>query len=380
VDGIKTVPHQQVLIGPRVILDTSILRGAGWRSAAIESLFELARLGELDLIVPEMAYEERRTQWREEAKKKLLTSVRHARSLGEDPLIDAEAKVVLDRATAALAELGDGDALSERLVRKYFERGGATIEPGIATDGEAAMKAYLAGDLPFKEVKARDDIPDGYIFQAVKRLAEKHGPVDFLCADGNLGKAAATLPGVTVHEDLPAFIAGPVIQGALERVAANARWAEIRAEIPDDWFEETASEFVRDEYMHFLERVTIRDRSIPSDGHEATISMFYDIDEFEVTDVSDFGNGWVQIECNFQTQVVLSFLIYRSGAYDVPDWVYVSHGDPEEDHYFEAEGERAISVSLTLAMKIHIDAPNGNEPVVDKIEVSGGPDIQLFDY
>ncbi|WP_404418214.1 PIN domain-containing protein [Brevundimonas vesicularis] len=374
------MPGQQILIGPRVVLDTSILRGAGWRSAAIESLFELARSGEIDLVVPEMAYEERRTQWREEAKKKLLTSSRHARSLADDPLIDAQAKEVLDRALAVLAELGDGDKLSERLVRGYFDRGGATIEPGIAVDGEATMKAYLSGDLPFKEVKARDDIPDGYIFQAVKRLAQRHGAIDFLCADGNLGKAAAGLPSVTVHDDLAAFMAGPVVQGSLERVAANARWAEVRAEIPDEWFEETAGEFVRDEYMNILERVTIRDRSIPSDGHEATISMFYDITDFNVTDVSDFGNGWVQIECNFQTEVVLSFMIYRSEAYDVPDWVFVSHGDPEEDHYFEAEGERAISVSLTLAVKMHIDAPNGNEPIADKIEVSGGPDIQLFDY
>lgn len=373
------MPDQLRLILPRVVLDTSVLRGAGWRSAAIESLFELARLGEIELIVPEMAFEERRTQWREEAKKKLKLSVRQARSLADDPLVDGPAKEVLDRALEALKELGDGDALSERVVRRYFDTGAVNIAPGLALDGETTMRAYLAGEPPFKEVKAREDIPDGYIFQALKRLAAGKGQLEFVCADVNLGKSAAGLADVNVHTDLSAFMASPVIQEALEQVAVNARWAEIRADIPDEWFEQVAVEYVTDEYMQILERATIRDRSIPSDGHEAAVSMFYGIDAFQVDTVSDFGNGWVQIECSFQTEVLLYFMIYRSDAYDVPDWVSVSYGDPEEDHYFEAEGERAINVSLTLAVKMSIDGPDGNEPVIDTIEVSRGPDIELLD-
>lgn len=361
---------------PKIILDSSVLRSAGWRSAAIASLFELARNGQIEVIIPQMAYDERRTQWREEYSKKIKESIRQIKSARQDPLLDKDVSDALDAAVAKLETIADAESTSIRLTEIYFGNG-AKVEATLPGDGSTVMASYLAGAPPFSDVKARKDIPDAYIYEAVKRHADEKYPANFVTGDENLAAAVREIPGITVFTDLSELMTGPVIVGALETVALSERWDEYFGEISDEWFEETAREFVEDHYIGFLERIHIRDRSIPSDGHEASMNLFYDVEDFQTSLVTHFGNGWVQIECEFECEVNLSFMVYKNDAFDLPDWVTVSYGDPEEDHYFDAEGGRRIAVKLVLAAKMHIDSDG--DPTIENIELSEPPKVELVD-
>lgn len=367
---------QIALFLPKIILDSSVLRSAGWRSAAVASLFELARNAQIEVIIPQMAYEERRTQWREDYSKKIKESIRQIRSARQDPLLDKEIFEALDLAVASLMSVADAEIASRRLADAYFSNG-AKIDPVEADDGATVMANYLAGAAPFSDVKARKDIPDAYIYEAVRRHADEKHPASFVTGDENLAAAVRQIPGVMVFTELSELMAGSVIIGALDQIALSERWEEHFEQISDQWFEDTAQEFVEDSYIGFLERVHIRDRSIPSEGHDASVNLFYDIEDFQISLVSHFGNGWVQIECEFECMVVLSFMVHKSAAYDLPEWVSVSYGDPEEEHYFDAEGDRRIAVKLVLAVKMDSDADG--DAFADSIELSEPPKVELLD-
>lgn len=50
------------------------------------------------------------------------------------------------------------------------------------------------------------------------------------------------------------------------------------------------------------------------------------------------------------TSIYMTFYVYRSDAFDLPEWVSVSGGDYEEDHYFEADGTREARYSARLVV------------------------------
>ncbi len=51
-----------------VLFDTSALRDAGWTSAPLLTLLELSKAGLVEVCLPELVTQERRTQWRERPK------------------------------------------------------------------------------------------------------------------------------------------------------------------------------------------------------------------------------------------------------------------------------------------------------------------------
>lgn len=361
---------------PRVLLDSSALRSAGWKSAAVASLLELARNDQIELIVPQMAYDERRTQWRDDYAKKIKDSIRHIRSARQDSLIDSVISNALSEAIAKLEAVSDAEAASVRLANAYFANG-AKVEPIGPADAGVVMANYLIGAAPFSDVKARKDIPDAYIYEAVKRYADIENPATFVTGDENLAVAVRAIGGVAVFTDLSELMEAPVIVGALEQVARSEKWEEYFDQIDDDYLEQIAERFVEENYTNLLDRIHIKDRSIPSDGHDATINTYYDIEDFHITLASHFGNGWIQIECEFECDVSLGFMVYRSDAYDLPDWVSVTYGDPEEDHYFDAEGDRRIAVTMVLAVKMDVDSDG--DAFVESIEISESPKIEILD-
>lgn len=59
-----------------------------------------------------------------------------------------------------------------------------------AEDGDSVMSAYFNGGIPFSSLKNRKDIPDSFIFFAIKRIQKKYGDVIFICEDNNLRESA----------------------------------------------------------------------------------------------------------------------------------------------------------------------------------------------
>lgn len=361
---------------PKIILDSSVLRSAGWRSAAVASLFELARNGQIEVIIPQMAFEERRTQWRDDYAKKIKEGIRHIESARQDPLLDTKIVAALEGAVQHLQSISNAEEVSKRVIASYFAKG-AKVEPQDLADGATVIENYLSGAAPFSGVKARKDIPDAYIYEAVKRHANPAKPVYFATGDENLADYVSAIPGAVVLRDVAELMESPAVVGALEKASLSEKWEEHFEQMPDHWFEDTAQEYVEEHYIGFLEGIVLRSRSIPGDSREATMTLFHEVEDFEMSLASHYGNGWIQIECGFECDVSISFMVHRSEAFDLPDWVTVSYGDPDNEHYFDAEGDRRIAVAVVLAVKLEVDSDG--DAVIESIALSEPPKVDLLD-
>jgi hypothetical protein len=67
-------------------------------------------------------------------------------------------------------------------------------------------------------------------------------------------------------------------------------------------------------------------------------------------EAESLGEGLISVPISFEAEVELDFYVFRSEAFDVPDWVNVSMGDFEEDHYFEASGSRRARFNARLVL------------------------------
>lgn len=100
--------------------------------------------------------------------------------------------------------------------------------------------------------------------------------------------------------------------------------------------------------------------------------------EFNWDEAYDYGGGWVSVPIAFQADLMLHFFVFRGDAFHVPDWVSIEMGDFEEDHSFEAEGERTFSCTANLSLKFtepeikHLRLPKDLE--IDELEAHSAED------
>ena len=64
----------------------------------------------------------------------------------------------------------------------------ATILPIASSHGILVMSSYFSGDIPFKSIKSRSDIPDGFIYYSIVGLLENNEKVLFVSRDKSLAK------------------------------------------------------------------------------------------------------------------------------------------------------------------------------------------------
>ena len=64
----------------------------------------------------------------------------------------------------------------------------ATVLPIESSHGSLVMSSYFSGDIPFKKIKNRSDIPDGFIYYSIIDLLEHNDKVLFISSDKSLVK------------------------------------------------------------------------------------------------------------------------------------------------------------------------------------------------
>src|SRR4051812_9910627 len=107
---------------PRVFLDTSALRGTGWASAPFRSLMELSAAGRVEVLIPEIVFHERRTQWRADYQELMQNAELALGRFARDVLVQEAHQKRFAVALDALPRATDAEALSTDLFDGYFER------------------------------------------------------------------------------------------------------------------------------------------------------------------------------------------------------------------------------------------------------------------
>lgn len=336
-----------------VFIDTNILTAAPRRdTAAFQTIERLAGNGCLVVHLSEITVREFTSQ--EEAHfEKSLDAMRAGLRDVQRRGPTAVAQIALEAVEAAIAQL-NGTGASAATFREWISRLGVIVHELQPQHGREVMDGYFAGCPPFKSKKSRADIPDAFIFQALKGVVDSEREVQVVVSDGQLRQSATALPGVTVYESLDALIVSPAIQDLVH----NANAEQNLALLGDAWQGETRrfESIVRGQLVDALVRETIESPHIPDDNSSAMVTMVdeaYDI-EFTTSNAKYYGDGCVLVPFAASVEVLAAYSIFKNDFYILPNrrTKRISISDCN-DHYFDAEESLTLRVSGTLSL--HFD-------------------------
>lgn len=352
--GRASIQHGQDM---RLLLDSSaVLCDPARSKEALKTVEHLVAKGHIALYVPEVVVREVQAN---------LTS----KAQVEFDKLQAAASALRRRLPASL--LADEWRALERDIKHatehiiqaleqdfgvWLSNVAASIDPIAEGDGGAVMDGYFLGKPPFKESRHRDDIPDAFILESIRRLSTS-ATLHVVIRDERLAQAAADLSRVTVHRTLDSFIVSPGVQAILRQVAGTENLATLARLVSSepDLLDGKLSD---DDYVDLLAGESICSPLIPGDNNEATISMVGAVDDltFDWGRAEYYGDDKVVVPFSFVTEVYADSYIFKS------DWYAMTDEESEaisvtdwNDHYYLAQAPYQVVVVGLAAISLHLD-------------------------
>ena len=364
-----------------IILDASVLpRNLRSIGHAFGELRSLVQAGLVSVGIPYVALNEwhsqRRTEYAKclkEFRKSLDDIRRHGWSDHLPPPTAASFREVTSTIESTDC---DANGIAEVALQAFISD--FQVEVLQLPDGAAqeVFERYFAGRPPFPAPKERTHLPDAFILQTVIDYCRSHSEASIICAvaDKNLKAAIESETDAVVFETLKDALQSDQMQQVFCMLQVARDWSEHRKailhflEVNTDAIQEHMSGLLVD----LLSFESVCSPSIPEDNNEATITGVGSPDNLEMDwdRLAENAPGWFSVPFSVRLEALLEFNVYRADAFDVPNWVHVSIGDFEDDHYFEAEGYAELLIHGWLAFRYSGDELRAESPTLPhEIEV-----------
>ena len=342
------------LLTPAVCLDTNVIRSTKENSPPFQLLVQLAKAKSVKVLIPEIVLEERRTQWREQHIKSVQEAGKALRSLEAEPVISEKVEGEFNPSIAKLDEL-DIEQLSIERYERFLKENHFELRLITLDDAKLAWGWYFSGKPPFKELKNRKDIPDAHILASAKAIADAAPEAFFVVGDKAMLEAAEEVDGLEVYKTIDELISSQRFLQLRKELEVEKKWQKLKTLVSDTAIKEHVAKFALEHGDELIDWQEIHDSSIPEDNHTANVHPNGPPSSVSVGEVEDWGAGFLRCPVSFSVEALLQFLVFRGDAFDVPDWVSVSIGDFENEHYFEAEGYQMIDVKVDVSIRIDLD-------------------------
>lgn len=359
------------------MLDTNIYRKCPSRSDLhFQALERLCKANIVQLHLPYIVEKEFQTQQIDLHKKDLDTAISAISSILRKNLTP-ELATRIDAIKIELNALKPNILIgAESDFQSWVALVGAHRHPITEELALAAMESYFSGNLPLKQPKIRDDIPDAFIFQTIQALATEAIPLFVIAEDGKIALASETLSNVTVHRSLSSFIESPAIQTDILHLSVFDNFTIVANEI-EKYEKETGvlSDYIRYHGGDEILWKKIRSDSIPDDNNEATISTYSDPEnvQFYFVLFHYFGNGEFGLPFGFATTIYADYYIYKPDYYCLDEKKLPSVSEHNE-HYFRAEAEFEVNVSGLMKLTITPEALSNMSAKLLKSDLDFGID------
>ncbi len=201
-----------------VLIDSSIYRQDQRRCKA--GFQAIARLADADLIalhIPYVVLHEVATQQEADYEKHLKDITNGLNSIARMPLnasMDTEIRDIKLRIEGLSNTLR---GFAEVAFTTWAQQHSAKIHQIGDEHGRAVMNAYFGGKCPFKQTKARDDIPDAFIFKTILDLIRAGESPIVIVADKRFIEKLERHEKTITYDSIDAFIASPAGQGLLRK-------------------------------------------------------------------------------------------------------------------------------------------------------------------
>jgi rRNA-processing protein FCF1 len=370
-----------------VIIDTSIYRQDPKRGkAAFRAVTRLCEGRKITLYVPEYVKGEFVSQQKAEVEKEIqsiITAVKSITRRSQDKrLVDFSEGV----GKAAEKILPKAAILTTEEFTRWAKKCNAVTGKLRPEHAARVMKDYFDGAPPFSSVKHRNDIPDSFIWQAVRDVASKRKKVFFIANDGELFKAANSLSNVTAYKTLDEFVESPEFQKAIEELTTEAMSRNVSRAIrlfPKNMT--SLQSMVESDVVDALANRTLRDSRIPDDNGEATITLVGIPEDltFDFDNADFYGGSEIGIPFSTTIECQLNYAIYKADYYlldpDKMDRISITELN---DHYYDADETYDVDVvgilSVGLETKV-LENPRATEADVEEAILSGLHDVEITD-
>lgn len=238
------------------------------------------------------------------------------------------------------------------------------------TQAVKALDAYFHGTPPFKIAKAREHIPDSFIFHSVLKTSLERGKVVFITSDNGLFDAVRQLPNVQVFKKLQEFTESSEIQSliasldAVEDIFTERRVMAFYESIPENsnanlLFTDAVKSEVGDKIL--WEKIGDLD-----DAEDVTITSYGVVGspDFLWPELSYYGDGNFTLPFSVTVDTEITYYILKSTWCSLDESEAPSVTD-HNDHYFEARGEMQVCVEGVLSFSLFADASPGEDEIVD---------------
>lgn len=334
-----------------IVADTTVYRNDPKREkAAFKALARLAQGKHVTLHIPEIVRREFLSQ--EEA---FLQT--NAKSI-EDALNNLSKRPMDAKGAAHLKKVADASAaLGKKLEPSASTEFDAWVKSIHAKDhpiapghGAQVMDAYFAGTAPFKQKKNRNDIPDGFVWQAIQDLAKVHKPLYVVSNDGGITGPLQGNKDFIVFASLEDLIASASIQALLQKHYASANLSALLALLPGqiDYVENEIESSLVDELAGMIVG------SIDDDSEPTITNVDSPADlTIDPAEAIDHGSGLAVVPFSLKVECGIEFCIDKSAYYrmDEEDSKRISVS-PLNDHRFSAEETRTVLVEGWLSVQV----------------------------
>ncbi len=340
-----------------VVLDTSIYRAdVARRKQAFKALERLAASGFLQVHLPYVVHKEFTSQRQAEFRKHSATVLSELRSL-ERLGLDDDLSEKVRQLRVAVEELQPQLAsYAEREFKTWSFQIRAVSHPVEPVHGISVLESYFDGQAPFREPRAREDIPDAFIYQVLLALKAKHGELHFIVADKRL-RAICEGKDFHVYDSLDEFIASELPQGALRKHENTKRLVTAVIEVLPSFagsFAEGISSGIVDE----LAGKELHSGRLEDDNHVGRIVMVGTPKDIVIEhgEAEYYGEGLIVVPFSLEVDCLVEYAISKSVYYSLPDEkaALVSVTDLN-DYYYEAEEHFMLRVVGQLAISIGAD-------------------------
>lgn len=332
-----------------VVLDTNVLfKDPYFKNTEMQQLISLTKKGIINLNIPDIVLNEFKTQRLDEYKKAYHEYESKLNMIKSKSISKKEIQSV-EKGLQCFIESRDYllKGLDYR-INDFLKDTKAKVLSNTPDDLSKMLSMYFNGEVPFKNIKSKEDIPDCLIYLQIMKLENAY----VICEDNSLRKAIETKHNV--FDSIKAFL-------LTSKELLEKEGFRIAKELSDKYIQSLKSNIyiIKDKILRSLENeltdYQIRDNAIRDDNNEGLIEGTPSIDdiEIEVESIQDENNGFYSFDFNCEFETMIEYFFFKSDYYclDPEETKNISISDWNE-HYFEAEEEMNLICIGKLSIEI----------------------------
>lgn len=338
-----------------IVIDTSILRKD--RRFVNSDILLIKKLSKLDLIklhFPWVVFKESTTQNLIDVNASIDIAIKEISSLNRKGIhkddFDKLGKISNDLKTFK----SDLENSINRHWDSFIIDSKAIMHEIDELHGKIVMNSYFLGLTPFPTPKSRNDIPDAFIYEAIRSINKKYGKVYFICDDNNLRNSVDKNDDCNVYKSFEEFYNSYEYKKLEEEYKKVEKFADeliVLRENVDKIRQYAKEEFYRDLFAGD-EQVIVHE-NIPSDGNEGALQAINDGSvENILVDKIQFVDGIFYIPVELKAIFRIEYFLFKADIYLYEDDRDISIIDHDwNKHYYLVEESFNARVSFKCTIE-----------------------------